>query len=291
MYKRLLLFCVVLLAVYISYVAVKIQKDTPNDQNVPSAKNETTDGEESEQYKVYDFSFSKYNMSGTKELEIEGESADMFAKVVKLNNVIAKAYAEDMPVTITADTGSFDKESSTVHLRKNVVATTDDGVRLKTEALDIHADTSTVETDVLAEIEKDDVYLEGVGALCENNFRKITFYKNVKVIVRHSEDADATVVITCDGTLDVDTDKNKATFHDNVIAVDKNGTLKADAMDVYYDKVLKQMKKMYAYGNVVIERGGDKTFCDSAVYLMDEDRVILDGDPEAFVTSADETKQ
>ncbi|HLD56093.1 MAG TPA: hypothetical protein VJA00_00580, partial [Candidatus Omnitrophota bacterium] len=44
--------------------------------------------------KVYSFSFSKYTETGEKELQIEGDSADIFAQNVALINVIAKAYAE-----------------------------------------------------------------------------------------------------------------------------------------------------------------------------------------------------
>src|SRR3990167_7869079 len=45
-------------------------------------------------------------------------------------NVVAKAYAEEIPVTLTSDHGHYDKEKNIVHLKENVVATTEDGTRL-----------------------------------------------------------------------------------------------------------------------------------------------------------------
>jgi len=124
MFKRLIALLFLLMAGYVVFVMVQINKDV---QKPAAPVVSAEEKEQSETYKIYNFSFSKYNMAGAKELEIEGDSADMLAKVVRLNNVIAKAYADDIPVTITADTGEFDKGSSLVKLEKNVVATTDDG--------------------------------------------------------------------------------------------------------------------------------------------------------------------
>src|SRR5258708_3724489 len=54
-------------------------------------------------HKLYTFAFSKYNPAGGKEIEIEGDSANILNQTVELLNVVAKAYAEETPVTITAD--------------------------------------------------------------------------------------------------------------------------------------------------------------------------------------------
>ena len=89
-------------------------------------------------------------------------------------------------------------------------------------------------------------------------------------------------VITCDGALDIDYDKNIAYFNDNVVTVDDRGKLSADHMQVFYDKGQKRVAKIIATGNVVIENpDGNKTYSDNVIYLAQEGRVILGGDAEA----------
>ncbi|MFC1809238.1 LPS export ABC transporter periplasmic protein LptC [Candidatus Omnitrophota bacterium] len=282
MFKRLILICFVIFSAYVLYVLGRVYFQLPED-NV-SQEQTSPEDKRGEAYKIYDFAFSKYNMTGAKELEIEGKSADMFAKIVTLDNVIAKAYADDVPVTITADTGMFDKSSSLIELRKNVVATTDDGARLQTESLDIHTDTNTIETQEYAEIFKDTLHLEGLGASCDQQFHRARFLRNVKLVVEQ-EEAKSKVVVTCDGILDIDYEEGIAKFSDNVIAVDDNGILKSDYMDVYYDQDAGVVEKIYSYGNVIILQDENKTYCDNVLYLAEEGRTILGGEPESFVVS------
>ncbi|MBN1493278.1 MAG: LPS export ABC transporter periplasmic protein LptC [Candidatus Omnitrophica bacterium] len=291
MFKRLIGISIIVLVLYVLYLFSKIYLQPPDP--IGTQEVQQPPKEEVEVYKIYDFSFSKYNMSGTKELEIEGKSADMFAKIVRLDNVIAKAYAEDVPVTITADTGMFDKTTSLVQLRDNVVATTDDGARLTSQALDIRTDTNTVETDQLAEVFKDTLHLQGIGAICDQKIQRAQFKRNVKLTVERdgADDGDVKkgqVVVTCDGPLDIDYETGLANFSDNVIAVDENGILKSDKMDVYYDKDAGDVEKIYAYGNVIILQDESKTYCDNVLYLAREGKTILGGEPESFVIPKDD---
>jgi hypothetical protein len=53
-------------------------------------------------------------------------------------------------------------------------------------------------------------------------------------------------------------------------------------MDVYYNKAKKRVHKIVATGNVSIENpDGNTTFSDNVIYLAEEGRIILGGDPEA----------
>lgn len=285
MFKRLVFICLVLLACYIAYIIYKVHDVAP-DTSKEILQDSVQEENPEEASTMQDFSFSKYDMAGNKELEVEGESADMFAKTVYLANVIAKAYADDMPVTITADTGIFDKVESVIHLQNNVVATTDDGARLKTDSLDMDINANVLKTDAFAEIERKKVILEGLGARCEQNFNKLEFYKRVKMVV---EQEDGRIVVTCDGPLVVDYERNIAKFADNVVSVDARGILKSDYMDVYYNEETRDVEKIYAFGNVVIEQEGNQTYSDTVIYLAHEGRVILDGDPEVFRAAGIET--
>lgn len=240
-------------------------------------------------HKVHVFSFTKYTSEGQKEIEIEGDSADILSNTVQLMNVMAKAYAEEVPVTVTADRGEYDKSKNKIHIEQNVVATTQDGTRLVTEALDMLPSEHIVETELPAQVKKDNINVEGIGARADTQIKKVKFKKNVTVIVQNPEDQKAgPTTITCDGPLVVDYEKNIAHFKKNVVAQDSRGKLTADTMDVYYNRVSRHVSKIVAVGNVVIDNpDGNKTYSESVIYLASEGRIILGGDTEALYFGGD----
>ncbi len=284
MIKRLIFIFVALVVFYVFFVQVQV---------VITRKQRAERGAEkpSEQkpQKVLSFSFTKYTPEGQREIEIEGDSADILSSTVQLMNVMAKAYAEEVPVTVTADRGNYDKKQNKIHLEKNVVATTDGGTRLVTEALDMSPSEHIVETDLPTQVKKDNINVEGTGARAETNLKKVKFQKNVTVVVQNAEDKEnGPTTITCDGPLVVDYEKNIAHFRDNVVAQDSRGKLTAETMDVYYNRVSRRVSKIVSAGDVVIENpDGNKTYSDSVIYLADEGRIILGGDTEALYFSGD----
>lgn len=278
MIKRVLMASVVFILFYSCVVWVQIFIQSRS--QAPGAR----PASEGTPHKLYSFSFSKYGRSGEKEMEIEGASANILEKSVELINVVAKAYAEETPVTITADQGDYDKINNRVHLKKNVVATTENGTRLLTEELQIHPSEHKMETEVQAQVKKDNIDVEGLGAAGDSNLKKVRFKKNVTVVVQDPNDqSNGPTVITCDGPLVIDYDQNVAHFKDNVVAKDKRGKLTADVMDVFYNKTSRKVARIVAEGNVTIENpDGNKTYSDSVVYLAEEGRIILGGDAEAL---------
>ena len=159
MIRRVLTACFFFILFYtgVVWLQVFIQNRSQSGQNRNVASPETP-------HKMYSFSFAKYGRSGEKEIEIEGASANILEKSVELINVVAKAYAEETPVTITADQGDYDKVNNRVHLKKNVVATTENGTRLLTEELQIHPSEHKMETELQAQVKKDNIDVEGLGA-------------------------------------------------------------------------------------------------------------------------------
>lgn len=240
--------------------------------------------------RVYSFSFSKYTEDGQKELEIEGDSADILAQNVALINVIAKAYAEESPVTITADQGSVDRSTSQIVLQNNVVATTENGARLMTDRLQIHADEKRLETDSATKVKRDNINIEGKGATSDSQLNKVTFKENVTVVVQDPDSETKTpTIITSDGPLEVDYKRDIAHFSKNVVARHERGTLTSDYMDVLYNKQTRRLSRIIARGNVVIvSTEGNTTYSDNAVYLASEGRMILGGDVEAEYRKAEE---
>ncbi len=278
MLRRMIVIALLCLAAYVLWIQFQVlsQKGIFKSAKSSVKKEETQ--------KVYFFSFTKYTPTGSKEIEIEGDSANILAETVDLLNVVAKAYAEETPVTITADRGKYEKKINKVHIEQNVVATTQDGTRMTTEQLDIYPETHILENNVQTVVRKNNINVDGVGARGDTNLKRVKFKKNVTVVVQPDKNkTEDPTVITCDGPLEIDYNKNIAYFKDNVVAKDARGTLHADAMDVYYSKQNKKVSKIVARGNVMIENlDGNKTYSDNVVYLADEGRVILGGDTEAL---------
>lgn len=278
MLRRMIVIALLCLAAYILWIQFQVlsQKGIFKSTKATAQKQETQ--------KVYFFSFAKYNPAGGTEIEIEGDSANILADTVDLLNVVAKAYADETPVTITADKGKYEKKTNMVHIEQNVVATTQDGTRMTTQELDIYPEKHVLQNDVQTIVRKNNINVDGIGAHGDTNLKRVKFKKNVTVIVQPDKgSSEEPTVITCDGPLEIDYNKNIAYFKDNVIAKDRRGTLYADTMDVYYSKANKKVSKIVAKGNVVIENpDGNKTYSESVVYLADEGRVILGGDTEAL---------
>ncbi len=287
MIKRLVFIFVALVVFYVFFVQVQVV--ITRKQRAERAAEKPS---EQRPQKVFSFSFTKYTPEGQREIEIEGDSADILSNNVQLMNVMAKAYAEEVPVTVTADRGEYEKKENKIHLEQNVVATTDDGTRLVTESLDMHPTNHIVETDLPTQVKKDNINVEGTGARADTRLKRVKFKKNVTVVVQNPEDKETgPTTITCDGPLVVDYEKNIAHFKDNVVAQDSRGKLTADTMDVYYNRVSRRVSKIVAAGDVVIENpDGNKTYSDSVIYLADEGRIILGGDTEALYFGGDAPK-
>ncbi len=290
MIKKFVVMAIILLLAYGGFIGVKIWvigKQGGLRQSV--VKDDA--GETSQ--RVYSFSFSKYTEKGLKELEIEGDSADIFSQNVALINVIAKAYADQSPVTITADQGTIDRSTNQVALRKNVVATTENGTRLMSDELNLQPGDKKMHTPAETRVKRDNISINGTGADSDAQLKKVSFKKNVTVVVQDpNSDTKTPTVITSDGPLDIDYERNIAHFTKNVLAQDERGTLSADYVDVFYDRTTRKIAKMVARGNVVItSREGNKTYSDNAIYLATEGRIILGGDVEAEYKSEEKPLQ
>lgn len=286
MIKRIIFIFLFFILAYVGVVRFQI---FVADQSA-NTKTQVNQEEKKPTHKLFEFSFTKYTPEGTKEIEIEGDSANVLTRTVSLMNVVAKAYAEETPVTITSDTGSYDKDHNKVFLEQNVVATTEDGTRLLTEELEILPTERVMETFVQTEVKKDNINIEGMGARGDSSLKRVRFKKNVTVVVQDPEqdDSDGPTVISCDGPLVIDYEKNIAHFKDNVIAEDTRGKLMADVMDVYYNRVSRKVSKIVAIGHVVIENpDGNRTYSDNVIYLAEEGRIILGGDAEALYYEGD----
>ncbi len=242
--------------------------------SAPSEEEIAMEGEQ----KIMYFSLSGYEQGGKKKWEVEGKSADIMADVVNLTEVVAKAYGEEADVTLVADKGIFNRTSNDVHLESNVVATSSEGTKLKTDAIEWKNTEERVTTDRFVEVTREDMKTTSIGAEAHPNLKEVEFKKDVKVTTGKPE-----TIITCDGPMEVNYGKNFAVFNNKVKVEDERGQLYCDKATAYYDSKTRQITKVVANGNVKIVRGGNWTFSDEAVYLAKDEKVILTGSPKVMI--------
>ncbi len=267
---------------------------------------------------ISDFSIAGYGEKGKKTWDLKGESADILEQTVKLKNLTGQLYGADENVTLVADKGDFNRSSGTVHLEDNVVITTTSGARLTTDSLDWDRQKQVVSTPDQVNIQKENMVTVATGATGHPNLNTMTLEKNVTVTMTPAELTGAApeaapaagtgqdrIVITCDGPLDIDYQKNMARFNNNVKAEKEDSTIYADAMELYFGKNMdakpkaeasgsfsnSKIDKIVCLGNVKIVRGENVSYCEEAVYNAADQKISLRGKPKLVIYSTEDFKQ
>jgi LPS export ABC transporter protein LptC len=264
--------------------------------------------QESDQ-QISDFSLSGYGDKGKKSWDISGKSADIFTEVVKLKDVDGNLYDKEENVNLTAKKGDFNKSDGKVHLEEDVVITTAGGAKLTTDSMDWDRKNQLVSTNDKVNINKDNITIVGMGAHGEPNLNKVALNKDVRVDINpataNGNDSvlKDKVVITCDGELIVDYEKNIASFYDNVKVERPDLTIYSDKMDLYFvrgstgpaanqtDKSMaSSIDRIVASGNVKIVRGENISYSQEAEYKALDKKIILSGRPKLVFYSTGELK-
>ena len=264
---------------------------------------------------INDFSITGYGEKGKKTWELSGQSADIMESEIKLKEVTGKVYGKQEDVTLTADTGNFDKNQGKVRLEKDVVITSSGGTKLTTDYLTWDRNQQTVMTEAMVNIEKDNMVTTATGATCKTDLNKVNLEKDVKVEIQPPKEAAAQefavkdkIVITCEGPMEIDYAKNIAIFNKNVKVSQKDVNLYSDTMEVYFitsdekDATLAnktdeavmspvsggRIDKIIAKGNVKIERGENVSYSEEAVFTAADKKVVLLGKPRLVFYSQED---
>ncbi len=279
-------------------------------QDIPPLQDQ---GLESDQ-KIDDFSLSGFGERGKKTWELSGQSADIFSDVVKLKDITGKVYGKQEDLTLTAQSGNFDKAEGKVHLEKDVVVTSSGGTRLTTDYLDWDRDKQTVMTEALVNIERNNMVTTATGAVAHTDLKKVNLNKDVTVQINPQENNGKQpaikdkIVITCDGPMEIDYAKNVAVFKKNVKVSQKDLNLYSDVMEVYFITGNKEetapkepaaveaagpvgggkIDRIIAKGNVKIERGENVSYSDEAVFTGADKKVVLLGKPRLIFYSQED---
>jgi LPS export ABC transporter protein LptC len=274
--------------VYLGAAEVKETKPSPV---VNAAK-------ESDQ-QIGDFSLSGFGDKGKKSWDLAGKSADIFSEVVKLKKVVGNNYAQNDTINLTADNGDFNKKSGLVHLQDNVVITTSSGSKLTTDTLDWDRKQQIVSTLDKVNLARADMNLSGQGASGATGLKQIVLDKNVRLDIQAQDlqvNKKEKILITCDGPLDVDYEKNIAIFNNNVKVEKSDLTIYSDKMQVYFipkqqDSAAVQgpavisssIDKIVALGNVRILRGENISYSQQAIYTALDKKITLTGKPQIII--------
>lgn len=264
--------------------------------------------EEQASQTISEFNLTGFGEKGKKSWEISGKSADIFTESVQLKDIVGKLYRESEDITLTAKRGNFDKLKGNVHLEDDVVITTAKGARLTTNTLDWDRNNQIISTGDQVNIQRDNLILVAQGARGEPDFKKVNLQKEVRVEInpdlakQSGSGLKQKIIITCDGPLEVDYEKNIATFYNNVKVDQEDNQIYSDHMEVYFTKSDKQatepkeagnlmgsqIDKIVAKGNVKIVRGDNISYSEEAVYNALEKKIILTGKPQLIIYSTED---
>ncbi|HNV24291.1 MAG TPA: LPS export ABC transporter periplasmic protein LptC [Candidatus Omnitrophota bacterium] len=238
--------------------------------------------------KFQGFNLQGYTQEGEKSWDVKGESADIVGTQVNLKKVDANAYGEQK-VNLTAETGSIDQASGNMRLEKDVVIRSEEGQQLMTNSLDWNKEANEVTTEDNVTITDERITATGKGLKAQPGLKNAQINKDVTVMMNTEAGVSAkTLTITSDGPMMIDQIKSMAEFHDNVIAIQEDKTLKANRMEIYFDQTQKQIKEIICIGNVVIDQGENKTYADRAVYNAKDKKITLSGRPKIILLTEGE---
>lgn len=164
--------------------------------------------------------------------------------------------------------------AQTVYLEENVTLRLKDDTVIKTDKVQWSQDRGYLQTDSPVHVDHQTAQIDGRGAVGRPNEGFVQLNRDIKMVLRGN------TVITCDGPMKIYYNENKLIFFRNVKVVDSRGVLKAKRMDVFFDAEKKDVDRILAVGEVVIERGTDTTRSRRALYQTATGSIRLEGDPE-----------
>ncbi len=264
-------------------------------------------GNDSEQ-QLNDFSLAGYGDKGKKTWDITGKSADMFTNNIIFKKVTGNFYGETENVRLTADKGDFNKTEGNVRLEQDVVITTSSGTKLTTDSLDWNRKNNIVSTKDKVNIKRDNMVSTSLGATGQPGLNKVDLEKDVKFEINPDGAKDSKnrgnngekIVITCDGPLSINYEKNLATFMHNVKVERQESQIYSDKMDVYFTRdsgkgkakagfgtMNSKIDKIIAQGNVKVVQGENISYSNEAVYSARDKKITLSGRPKLVIYSVE----
>lgn len=237
--------------------------------------------------KFHGFNLQGYDDDGGKSWEVNGDTADIVGSEIILSNVDANTFGEQK-MNVVAKTGIVNQTTGKMRLEKDVVITSESGQQLTTDSLDWNRNEDLVTTNDDVLITGERMMATGTGMRAQPGLKMAKIRKDVTVVVEPEEEEEKQeepqkVTITSDGPMVINQLKAIATFDDNVVAYQEGRTLKADHMEIHFDKEMSQITKLICTGNVEIEQGENKSYAEKAVYTAATQKLTLSGRPKLIL--------
>ncbi|VAX35434.1 hypothetical protein MNBD_UNCLBAC01-633 [hydrothermal vent metagenome] len=248
--------------------------------------------EETEQ-KFEGFNLQGYTNEGVKAWNVNGDTADIIGNEIKINNVDADTYGEQV-MNLKAGTGTVDQVSGNMFLETDVVITSETGTQLITDSLDWNRDKDLVTTkdNVTITDNAKGMVITGTGMKAQPGLNTAQINENVTAMIdtemNEAEAEKKIVTITCDGPMIINRMEGKATFSDNVVAVQNDQTLKADRLEIYFNLEDSAIRELIGLGNVVVIRGENETYAQKLVYNVITEKMVLSGRPKLILLTEGE---
>lgn len=250
MNKKILALLVIFSIVGITGLGMSGCRKEPPKKEEPPVEKADSNKQGAVNQKVLSFNLEGFTQKGTKSWEVNGQSAEAVTETqVKLDNIVAKAYGDEAEAVITADKGFYDKTKNNVVLHSNVKATIDSTKGFGEQFAGLP------------------------GSSAQNN----------DPADPASDKKKSRIIITCDGEVEFNYEKNQAYFIKNVKVVSSDGNIESDKMTVNLEPDTRKIKNIIAEGNVKITQGDNITYSDKALYLEADKKIVLVGRPKLII--------
>ncbi len=231
------------------------------------------------------FTLEGHDEAGRRTWQVRGQSADILSETVHLSPVAATSYGQ-VQVDLKADNGDYEKKNQNIYLKKHVVVTSSDGMKLTTKSLRWFAERETGTTPDWVTVTRAGVRVTGRGAKGFPKRKFVRLEKRVRLILNGDK---GRTVVTCDGPMEVDYGRHKARFWRSVIVRDAKGTIRSDRMDVTLTPQTDQIEKAAFWGHVKIVHGPQAAFANRANYWQPQGRTSLIGHPKLVMVPEKES--
>ncbi|MBI4343865.1 MAG: LPS export ABC transporter periplasmic protein LptC [Candidatus Omnitrophica bacterium] len=235
------------------------------------------------------FNLTGYEPDGSKRWDLEGRSAQLDGQQVTILRPHATGYEAQRTSHLTATAAVVQQSNRRVRLEHDVTIHTSDGVWFTTPALYWSPDLNQFSGDSPARIETDHMLVRGRGVEGSTQLKHARLLSDVEVVLNPSDDEPAVpggrrqVIITCDGPLALDYERNIAVFEQNVHIADPNGDVYSDKLTAYFNQGTRTIRYAEAEGRVRIHQHQHVAESERAIYEPALGKITLVGRPSLLL--------
>ena len=265
----------------------------------------TVEGIEPTQVQQMDqFTIFGYAPDGAKRWELTGRGAVVEGELVTIQRPDAIGYDVAAGATstsvarstqpggrttyLTATLAQVNQNSRRVRMEHEVTIHTSEGLWMSSPILYWLPDRDEMATDQPVRLETDHMLLRGIGATGQAGLKAAKLLQDIELVLNSSAEEPpgepvSHVIITCDGPLSFDYERNIAIFDTNVHVKDREGDLYSDKLVAYLDGSTRTIRYAEAMGHVRILNGPHTATSERAAYEPAKHKMTLLGAPSLLL--------